>query len=287
MITRRKALAGMAATLGGALSGPVRAQDLSATLAALEAQSDGQLSLLLRDTGSGQDWGYNDRARVPLSSTFKLLLTGLVLRRVDMGAESLARVLPIAAEDIVPWSPTTERYVGHSLSVKELCRAAMQHSDNTAGNLLLGTIGGPEGLTEALRTLGDPVTRLDRWEVALNDVPPGEIRDTTTAQAMIAHLDRFLLGDLLSATGRKTLLTWMLGNRTGAGRIRAGASAGWQVGDKTGTTPHGAYADIALLRKPDRAPLLLAIYLRDSPLNNAQGSAIIAQATGLVLQQIG
>ena len=287
MITRRQTLCGLAAGLGATLTTPVRAESLSAELTAMEANSGGQLSLLLRDTGSGREWGYNQGARVPLSSTFKLPLVGLVLRRVDMGEESLTRALPVSGEDIVPWSPVTERYVGRSLPIEELCRATMQQSDNAAGNLLLKTLGGPKGFTAALRHLGDEVTRLDRWEVALNDVFPGEVHDTTTAAAMIKNMDRFLLGDLLSPESRIALAEMMIGSRTGARRIRAGTPAGWEVGDKTGTTPYGAYADVGFLRKPDRAPLLLAIYLRDSPLNNARGSAIIARTTRLVLRQIG
>ena len=40
-------------------------------------------------------------------------------------------------------------------------------SDNTAGNLLLDSLGGPSALTSYVRTLGDNVTRQDRREPAL------------------------------------------------------------------------------------------------------------------------
>ena len=51
----------------------------------------------------------------------------------------------------------------------ELCEAALTQSDNTAGNLLLRQIGGPVGLTSFVRSLGDDLSRLDRWEVELNE----------------------------------------------------------------------------------------------------------------------
>ena len=41
-------------------------------------------------------------------------------------------------------------------------------SDNTAGNLLLASLGGPAGLTTFARSLGDQRTRLDRIEPDLN-----------------------------------------------------------------------------------------------------------------------
>ena len=42
-----------------------------------------------------------------------------------------------------------------------------------------------ERMTARLRELGDNHTRLDRTEPALNDLPPGEVRDTTTPMAMM------------------------------------------------------------------------------------------------------
>jgi beta-lactamase class A len=62
-----------------------------------------------------------------------------------------------------------------------LCEGAIEQSDNTAGNLLLNAFGGPAGLTNFMRTLGDRVTRLDRIEPELNSAIPGDERDTTPA----------------------------------------------------------------------------------------------------------
>ena len=41
------------------------------------------------------------------------------------------------------------------MSLSELCAAAVQVSDNTAGNLLLQTIGGPPAVTAFARSIGD------------------------------------------------------------------------------------------------------------------------------------
>jgi beta-lactamase class A len=50
------------------------------------------------------------------------------------------------------------------MPVRDLCAAAMEYSDNTAANLLLRALGGPSKLTEYLRGLGDPITRLDHGD---------------------------------------------------------------------------------------------------------------------------
>lgn len=53
-------------------------------------------------------------------------------------------------------------------------------SDNTAANLLLSMLEGPQKLTAYLRNNGDKVTRLDRWESELNGALPEDERDTTS-----------------------------------------------------------------------------------------------------------
>jgi len=106
-----------------------------------------------------------------------------------------------------------------------LCAAAIEYSDNTAGNLLLQTIGGPPGLTEFVRSLADSVTRLDRNEPTLNTAIKGDERDTTSPASMLTDLKTLLLGDTLSAASRQQLEVWLVKNTTGDKRLRAGLPA--------------------------------------------------------------
>ncbi|MCW4442636.1 serine hydrolase, partial [Vibrio splendidus] len=43
--------------------------------------------------------------------------------------------------DLVEYSPVTEKHLTDGMTVRELCSAAITMSDNTAANLLLTTIG--------------------------------------------------------------------------------------------------------------------------------------------------
>ena len=150
------------------------------------------------------------------------------------------------------------------MAVEEMCAAIVEVSDNTAANLLLALIGGPAGLTNHLRELGDPITRLDRNEPGLNTNLPDDPRDTTTPDAMVGTMATILLGDALSAHGRERLIGWMKNSRTGLNRIRAGLPRDWIVGDKTGAGANGAANDNAIVWPPDRAPILIAAYLSGS-----------------------
>jgi len=120
-----------------------------------------------------------------------------------------------------------------------LCAAAIEQSDNTAGNLLLEAIGGPVGLTNFARDLGDRVTRLDRKEPELNSAIPGEDRDTTMPASMLGDIRQLLVGNTLSASSRQQLEEWLQANETGAAMIRAGIPTNWIVGDKTGRGANG------------------------------------------------
>jgi len=151
-------------------------------------------------------------------------------------------------------------------------------SDNTAGNLMLASFGGPPALTAWLRTLGDGLTRLDRIETALNEATPGDPRDTTTPEAMLATMQRLLLGDALSSAAREQLAAWLLASKTGARRLRAGLPMDWRVGDKTGGGNNGTANDVAIAWPPGRPPILLAVYFTGSTAAEEARNAVIAEA---------
>jgi beta-lactamase class A len=140
----------------------------------------------------------------------------------------------------------------------------MTTSDNTAGNLILSSLGGPSAVTAYAQSLGDPVTRLDRIETALNEATPGDPRDTTTPAAMAANLQSLVLGDGLSPRSRDHLSAWLVANKTGGAKLRTGLSKDWRVGDKTGGGGFGTTNDIALIWPPGRAPLVVCVYLTDT-----------------------
>lgn len=245
-------------------------------LAELERADGGRLGVAVLDTASGRFAGWREDERFAMCSTFKFLLTGAILARVDRGEFGLDRRVPIGRDDLIAHSPVTERHVGPvGLAVAELCEATMTQSDNAAANLLLPLVGGPAGVTATLRSWGDATTRLDRPEPHLNDVPPGDERDTTTPRAMTGHLRDLVLGDTLTPASRTRLTDWLIANRTGDRRLRAGLPKDWRVGDKTGSGP-GTTNDIAVLWPPGRAPLLVATYLTGSPQADERRSATLA-----------
>ena len=286
VLTRRQVLArGILAfpVLVGAFGRQGSTASSESRLADLEAKSGGRLGVAALDLATGRRIAHRGDERFAMCSTFKFLAAAHVLARVDRGEERLDRRIVFTRQDIVTYSPVTEKRVGgEGMTMAELCEAAMTVSDNTAGNLLLASFGGPAGLTTWVRSLGDGVTRLDRIEPELNDVPPGDPRDTTTPAAMTENLNRIVLGDVLSQPSRDRITRWLVASTTGNDRLRAGLPNGWRVGDKTGTGYHGATNDVGVAWPPDRRPLVISVYYAGSSATAAVRSAVIAEAARIV-----
>jgi beta-lactamase class A len=291
LISRRSVVVrGLLAAPALALWRPLQAsqaRDPRAGLADLEAKQGGRLGVAALDTATGTRIEHRAGERFPMCSTFKFLAAALALARVDRGEESLDRRVVFAQKDLVPYSPATKERVGApGMTVAELCEAAMIVSDNTAANLLLASFGGPAGLTSYARSLGDEVTRLDRIEPDLNEGAAGDPRDTTTPAAMVGNLQRLVLGDALSQASRERLTAWLVANKTGDARLRAGVPKSWRVGDKTGTGDRGATNDIAVVWPPKRAPIVIAVYYLESPASLDQRNAVIADVARIVAASV-
>ena len=248
----------------------------------IEARTGGRLGVSVHDTHTGTRLSHRADEAFPMCSTFKALAAALVLVRVDGGDESLDRLVVYGKEDLVAYSPAAEMYAGAGMSIGALCEAAVTLSDNTAANLLLESFGGPEALTAWLRFIGDGTTRLDRVEPALNQARRGDRRDTTTPRAMVATLERLSLGSVLSRPSRDRFNAWLVANKTGDDRLRAGLPSGWTVGDKTGTCGKGVAGDIAVIWPPNRKPIVVAAYFGEATLAQKELNAAFAEIGRIV-----
>ena len=285
MISRRQFQLGFGTALVAAAL-TIRPQAMSASIAdqrlideikRLESASGGRLGVCVLDTATGARHAYRGDERFPMCSTFKALAAAAVLAQVDAGKEQLSRRISFDASALVTYSPVTEKHVDGGMTLAEICDAAVTLSDNTAGNLLLAALGGPAGLTAFLRSLGDQFTRLDRNEPTLNEALPDDPRDTTTPNAMASTLQALVLGTkALSAPSREQLTAWLIANKTGDTRLRAGFAKGWRIGDKTGTGARGTNNDVAVVWPPNKAPIVIAGYLTGATVSATEQNAIWA-----------
>jgi beta-lactamase class A len=284
-LTRRHLLmAASLAPLATACSATPRggSRDPAAALARLEDGLDGRLGVFAVDTASGATLGHRASERFPICSTFKAILAGAVLARSVREPGLLDERVRYTKADLIAHSPITGRELARGMTVAELCAATVQYSDNAAANLLLRRTGGPEALTAQARAWGDGTFRLDRWETELNSALADDPRDTSTPEAMARLLRTLAVDDGLPTAQRARLQDWLRGNTTGGARIRAGMPAAWTVGDKTGTGAYGAASDIAVVWRPQAAPLVLAVYTRLEAQDAKPRDDVIAAASRIV-----
>jgi len=123
-------------------------------------------------------------------------------------------------------------------------------------------------------------------------VPPYRPRPVTRRTALAAGTAGLLSaagcssgpsGTALAPAGRQLLTRWLVGDATGAGRIRAAVPAGWTVADKTGTGRYGTDNDIAVLWPPQRSPIVLAVLSTQATADAQPSNTLIADATRTIL----
>ena len=281
-------LAAAAASLRAQAAAPSAEERLDLAkkrLAEIEAREGGRLGVFVRDTGTGATLEHRSDERFPMCSTFKLLAAAAILKRVDEGAERLDRTIPYGPSDLLDFAPVAKAHVAQGgMTLADLCAAAIDWSDNSAANLILQAIGGPAGFTQFARSLGDKVTRLDRNEPGLNAATPGDERDTTSPRAMADDMRQVLLGDALSEGSRRQLEVWLIDDKVGDKRLRAGLPPSWGIGDKTGSGDHGTANTIAIIRPPERAPIFAAVYYTESSAPMDARNAIHREIGGLIAQ---
>ncbi|HEX5116716.1 MAG TPA: class A beta-lactamase [Pseudonocardiaceae bacterium] len=257
-------------------SPPPTSVDTAPRFVALERKYRTRLGLYAVATSTGATLAYRADERFAFCSTFKGLVAAAVLNGHPLSY--LDTKVAITRSDVDSISPVTEQHIGSTMTIRQLCDAAVRYSDGTAGNLLMRAIGGPAALTSYLRGLGDQVSRMDQYEPQLNRNSPHDPRDTTTPRALAGDYRQLVLGTALPAAARSLLTTWLRTSTTGAQDVRAGVPKDWTVADKTGHGDYGRANDVAIAWPPGAPPLVIAIMSDREGYHADATYAIIAEA---------
>ncbi|MEL7212508.1 MAG: class A beta-lactamase [Pseudomonadota bacterium] len=269
-----------------ALSARADEAALAKHIAKLEADLDARIGVLVLDTESDWRWAHREDERFLMASTFKTLLCGAVLDRVDQRALSLDKAVEIKRRDLVPYAPVVEDHVGETMTIGALCLATVDMSDNAAANLLIAELGGTQEVTDFLRKIGDPDTRLDRLEPEVNLFTQGDPRDTSTPTGMLTSWQALLLDEALTDASRAQLADWLRHGSVTGQFIRAHAPETWRIWDKSGGGRHHTRNLIAMVQPPEDAPYLIAIFVSDTPADWDTRNAAVAQIGAAIVDVI-
>jgi beta-lactamase class A len=273
----------------------------------------GILGIAVHDFKTGSTEGVNLPRPFSLQSVFKAFLSAKVLAQVDAGQLSLDKTIAITPADLRDGVGPIDHSNGGTFSVRDLLRAALIESDNSAADALLGIAGGPAKVTAWLQDKGIEGVRIDRdlrtqgrdGNGIPADLSPGrnasslrnevsdaarqaafklaqsDPRDTATPEGAIHFLVALKKGELLTAASTDLLIGWMREAKTGQGRLRAGFPSQTALAHKTGTgeTVDGvrlAINDIGLATLPDGRNLAIVVFLANTPGTDQAGDALVA-----------
>ncbi|WP_431868697.1 class A beta-lactamase [Allosphingosinicella sp.] len=284
-----------------------------------EKARPGVLGVAILDLGTGEMKGVNAEKPMPMQSVFKLPLAIAVMDAADKGKLSLDDTVSLAREQLsVAHSPIAEAFPERTdYTIEALIRAAVAQSDNTAADLLLKRIGGPQALTRFFQRRGIESFRVDRYEYELQPQSVGlsefigqwigldammeakeqvpveaqraalrlylaDPRDRVSPADMVQILSMLAKGQLLSPASTEKLMGILESTTTGTDRLKAGAPHGATVYHKTGTgaTVEGvasAINDVGIIELADGRRLAVAAFLAGSDLPPEQRAALIAE----------
>ena len=261
---------------------------LTAAVQTEEGALQARIGMVVVDAGTGANWNYRGDERFPLNSTHKTFACAALLAKVDQKALALDQPVSIRKDLLVTYSPITEKKLApETMTLGELCHAAVSYSDNTAGNLVVEALGGPAAFTSYMRTIGDETTRLDRKEPELNEALPGDLRDTTTPNAIVGSLRKILLGDVLSASSRVELTQWMLDDQVAGALLRASLPSDWKIADKTGAGGYGSRSIVAVIWPPAKPALVVGIYITQTNASTSISNQAIARIGTVLKEAVG
>jgi len=247
---------------------------LDKEIIAIEGQAKGRLGVALIDLRDRKQWSYRGAETFPLQSVFKLPLAVAVLQQVEAGKFKLDQPITVTRQDFSLFnSPLAKAFKGerNDYPLSELVRLAAGESDNTAADLLMREIGGPQVVTKMLHDGGITGMSIDRYErqfqpeiyglrgftwsetvdekrfrAELKALKPEvriaalskalqDKRDAATPEASALFLEAFAKGNWLRDPAHTAFIETIAAEmKIGAERIKAGLPAGSRLAHRTG-----------------------------------------------------
>ena len=294
-------------------------------ISALGERFNGKVGIAVRSISDGWTAGYRAGVPAPQQSVSKLWVAIALLDAVDRHRLSLDERITVHRDDLTVFHQPIQGLIGargYSATLGELMRMALTQSDNTANDLLLRRLGGPDAIRLMFQWKGidevafGPGERLLQAGIAGLEWKPGYAHgnafqiarsrlphatreaaleryvatpvDGASPDGIVRALTRLRQGDLLSPASTAILLDTMGDSRTGRFRLRAGLSNGWDIAHKTGTGQElGARAtgfnDVGIITSPDGHSYAVAVMIADTTRSIHERQRLIADVARRVI----
>ncbi|WP_223605768.1 class A beta-lactamase, subclass A2 [Chryseobacterium sp. OSA05B] len=214
----------------------------------------------------------NGNLNAPMMSVFKFHIALATLNLVDKGKISLAQKVFIKKEDLQPdtWSPINNEYPKGNmyLTIDQLLRYTVSHSDNNGCDILLKLIGGPETVQKFINRQGikDFVIKVNEQDMRIWE---NLYINTTTPLATTDLLEKFYKGKVLKKVTTQYLYQIMVETSRGLTWMKAGLPEGTELAHRTGISStnennlRAGMNDVGIVKLPNGKHFIISIYLKN------------------------
>ncbi|UKB77294.1 class A beta-lactamase, subclass A2 [Chryseobacterium sp. MEBOG07] len=233
----------------------------------------------------------NGNKETPMMSVFKFHIALAVLHQVDKGKLKLDQKFFIKKEALLPetWSPMRDEYPQGNiyLTLDQLLRYTVSHSDNNGCDILLNIIGGTEVVQKFINQQGikDFTIKLNEQEMSSFDK---YYINTTTPLATTELIEKFYKGKVLKKETTKYLYQVMVETSRGLTWMKAGLPIGTELAHRTGISGRNennlraAMNDVGIIKLPNGKHVILSVYLKNINEEMADTEKIIADISRTV-----
>jgi beta-lactamase class A len=263
-----------------------RSRELEERIGLIAAEAKGRVGVAAVVLETNDAVSLNAHDHFPMQSVYKLPIGMAVLRQVDEGKLKLNERVRVEKGDFVSQrqhSPLRDKNPkGVELSVEELLRYAVAESDGTASDVLLRLVGGADAVGKYLSEIRVGEMIVANTEKEIGGDWETQYRNWASPEGAVALLRALHERRGLSEQSQALLMKVLTESTPGAKRLKGLLPAGTAVAHKTGTsgTQGGITAatnDIGLLTLPNGKHLAIAVFVSDSPTDEATREAVIAK----------
>lgn len=236
----------------------------------------------------------NGNLDAPMMSVFKFHIALTVLNQVDKGNLKLDQIFFIKKEDLLPetWSPIRDEFPdgNMNLTLDQLLRYTVSHSDNNGCDILLKIIGGTETVQKFVHKQGikDFTIKVNEQEMSSWE---NLYLNTTTPLATTEVLEKFYKGKVLESATTKYLYQIMVETSRGITWMKAGLPENTELAHRTGISGTNdenlrvALNDVGIVKLPNGKHFILSVYLKNITEKKEDTEKIIADITKAVWEE--
>ncbi|HEY0320945.1 MAG TPA: class A beta-lactamase, subclass A2 [Pyrinomonadaceae bacterium] len=246
---------------------------------------------------TGEAVSLNPSEHYPMQSVYKFPIGMAVLQQVDAGKLKLEQRVRVEKSDFLrqgQHSPIRDKNPnGVELSLGELLRFAVSESDGTASDVLLKLVGGAEAVSKFLNELKVTELVVLNSEKEIGQDWETQYRNWASPEGAVTLLRALYERRGLSEQSQALLLKLMTESPTGPKRLKGLLSKGAIVAHKTGTSGANASGvsaatnDIGIVTLPNGRHLAIAVFVSDSPADDATREGVIAKIARAVWDKWG